>query len=120
MEDSEQALKSILLQSGLFRYDDLDKRVGVLSAGQQRKLQIARLIAEQRNLLILDEPTNYVSFDVLEELEAALSTFPGPVIAASHDRRFIQQFGGEVWALEDGHLLVDGYAKYVETQMQQM
>ncbi len=119
LEGSEQALKSILLQSGLFRYDDLDKRVGVLSAGQERKLQIARLIADQSNLLMLDEPTNYVSFDVLEELEAALKLFPGPVIAASHDRRFIQQFGGEVWALEDGHLLVDGYAKYVEAQVQQ-
>ena len=118
LEGGEQALKSILLQSGLFRYDDLDKRVGVLSAGQQRKLQIARLIADQANLLILDEPTNYVSFDVLEELEAALKLFPGPVIAASHDRRFIQQFDGEVWALENGHLNVDGYAKYVEVQMQ--
>ena len=118
LEGSEQALKSILLQSGLFRYDDLDKQVGVLSAGQQRKLQIARLIADQANLLILDEPTNYVSFDVLEELEAALKLFPGPVIAASHDRRFIQQFEGDVWALEDGHLNVDGYAKYVETRVQ--
>ncbi len=119
LEGSEQALKSILLQSGLFRYDDLDKRVGVLSAGQQRKLQIARLIADRSNLLILDEPTNYVSFDVLEELEAALKLFPGPVIAASHDRRFIQQFDGEVWALEGGRLNVDGYVKYVETQVQQ-
>ncbi len=118
MEGSEQALKSILLRSGLFRYDDLDKRVGVLSAGQQRKLQIARLIAAQCNLLILDEPTNYVSFDVLEELETALKSFPGPVIAASHDRRFIQQFEGEVWALEDGQILVDGYAKYVEAQVE--
>ena len=120
LEGSEQALKSILLQSGLFRYDDLDKQVGVLSAGQQRKLQIARLIADQANLLILDEPTNYVSFDVLEELEAALKLFPGPVIAASHDRRFIQQFEGEVWALEDGHLNVDGYANYVAAQAQNM
>jgi macrolide transport system ATP-binding/permease protein len=119
LEGSEQALKSILLQSGLFRYDDLDKRVGVLSAGQQRKLQIARLIADQANLLILDEPTNYVSFDVLEELEAALKLFPGPVIAASHDRRFIQQFEGEVWALESGHLNVNGYTKYVERQIEQ-
>lgn len=116
LDTSEQALKSMLLRSGLFRYDDLDKRVGVLSAGQQRKLQIARLIADGSNLLILDEPTNYVSFDMLEELEAALQLFPGPVMAASHDRRFIRQFGGEVWALEDGHLLVDGYAKYVEPQ----
>ncbi len=119
LDTPEQALKSMLLSSGLFHYDDLEKRVGVLSAGQQRKLQIARLMAGGANLLMLDEPTNYVSFDVLEELEAALKLFPGPVIAASHDRRFIQQFGGEVWALEVGHLNVDGYAKYVEAQIQQ-
>jgi macrolide transport system ATP-binding/permease protein len=116
----EQALMSMLLRSGLFRYDDMDKRVEVLSAGQQRKLQIARLMAGGANLLMLDEPTNYVSFDVLEELEAALKLFPGPVIAASHDRRFIQQFGGEVWALEGGHMLVDGYAKYVAPEQQEV
>ena len=122
LEGSEQALKSILLQSGLFRYDDLEKRVGVLSAGQQRKVQIARLIAGGANLLLLDEPTNYVSFDVLEALEDALKAFPGPVIAASHDRRFIEKmrsYGGEVWSLEAGRLSVDGYTKYVQTQMQQ-
>jgi macrolide transport system ATP-binding/permease protein len=119
LDGTEQALKSILLQSGLFRYDDIDKRVSMLSAGQARKLQIARLIAGGANLLVLDEPTNYVSFDVLEELETALTMFPGPVIAASHDRRFIEklaQSGGQVWALEDGHLNVDGYAKYVGAQ----
>ncbi len=120
LDASEQALKSMLLRSGLFRYDDLDKRVGVLSVGQQRKLQIARLMADGSNLLMLDEPTNYVSFDVLEELEAALKLFPGPVIAASHDRRFIRQFDGEVWALEGGHLVVDGYAKYVEPEAEQV
>jgi macrolide transport system ATP-binding/permease protein len=52
----------------------------------------------------LDEPTNSISFDVLEALEAALRVFPGPVIAASHDRRFIQQFDGEVWGLRDGQI----------------
>ncbi|HVU13676.1 MAG TPA: ATP-binding cassette domain-containing protein, partial [Phototrophicaceae bacterium] len=119
LAETEKALKSFLLRTGLFRYDDLDKPVGVLSLGQQRKLQIARLMADGSNLLILDEPTNFVSFDVLEELETALRLFPGPVIAASHDRRFLRQFGGDVWALEDSHLLVDGYAKYVEPQPQQ-
>jgi macrolide transport system ATP-binding/permease protein len=54
-------------------------------------LQIARLIAEQANLLILDEPTNHASFDVVEGLEAALAGFQGPVIAATHDRRFMRQ-----------------------------
>ena len=104
LEGDTQQLKAMLLQSGLFLYDDLEKRVGNLSSGQGRKLQLARLMASQANLLILDEPTNFISFDVLEEFETALQTFPMPIIAASHDRRFIQQFGGEVWQLESGKL----------------
>jgi macrolide transport system ATP-binding/permease protein len=95
----------MLIRSGLFRYAELDRRVGQLSTGQQRKLQIACLIAGKANMLVLDEPTNDVSFDVLEGLEEALRYFPGPVIAASHDRRFIEQFGGEVFQLQEGRLL---------------
>lgn len=60
--------------------------------------------ALRTNLLALDEPTNYMSFDVLEGLEEALRHFPGSVIAASHDRRFIEQFQGEVWELPDAEL----------------
>ncbi len=101
---TDQALMSMLLRMGLFRYDDLRLEVGALSSGQQRKLQLARVMAARANLLILDEPTNDVSFDVLEGLEDALKEFPAPVIAVSHDRRFIERFGGEVWALRDGRL----------------
>lgn len=101
---TDQALMSMLLRMGLFRYDDLRLEVGALSSGQQRKLQLARLMALRANLLLLDEPTNDVSFDVLEGLEEALALFPAPVIAVSHDRRFIERFGGDVWALRDGRL----------------
>lgn len=101
----DQALITILIRSGLFHYEDVNKRVGELSSGQGRKLQIARLIATGANLLVLDEPTNDVSFDVLEALEDALHHFPGPVIAASHDRRFLQNFNGEVLEIVDGKLV---------------
>lgn len=104
----DQQLKAQLITMGLFRYDEFDKPVRGLSKGQQHKLQIARLIAMQANVLILDEPTNFVSFDVLEGFEQALRGFPGVVIAASHDRRFIQQFvasGGEVWTIDAGRLI---------------
>ena len=101
---TDQVWKSTLLESGLFRYEDMDLPVRALSSGQRRKLQIARLIAGQANILLLDEPTNFVSFDVLESLEAALRLFPGPVVAASHDRRFIRQFGGDIWYLHEGEL----------------
>jgi macrolide transport system ATP-binding/permease protein len=99
-----QVLKAKMMQFGLFHYEELDRRVGQLSRGQQRKVQIARLIASQANVLILDEPTNHISFDVLEAFETALRAFPGPIVAASHDRRFIENFGGEVWEVSDGYL----------------
>jgi len=99
-----EVLKAEILGYGLFSYSDLRKRVGALSVGQKRKLQIARLIAQRANLLLLDEPTNHISLDVLEEFEAALLRFPGPIIAISHDRRFIERFADEVWEMNEGRL----------------
>ncbi|GHO45495.1 ribosomal protection-like ABC-F family protein [Ktedonospora formicarum] len=94
-----------LIGYGLFRLEDMQKRVQQLSIGQRRKLEIARLMATNPNVLLLDEPTNYISLDVLEAFEEAVLHFPGPVIAISHDRWFIQRFGGEVWELKDGLLV---------------
>lgn len=104
----EDQFISDLFRHGLFTFDDLDKRVGDLSAGQRRKLQLARLMAERANVLLLDEPTNHLAFDILEEFEKALIGFPGPILAVSHDRWFIQRFGaggGSVWELRDGMLI---------------
>ncbi len=94
-----------LIGYGLFRLEDMQKKVGQLSIGQRRKLEIARLMAEGPNVLLLDEPTNYISLDVLQAFEAAIVTFPGPVIAVSHDRWFIQRFGGKVWELVNGKII---------------
>ena len=94
-----------LIGYGLFRLEDMHKKVGQLSLGQRRKLEIARLMAEGPNILLLDEPTNYISLDVLEAFESAILNFPGPVIAVSHDRWFIQRFGGKLWNLINGTLL---------------
>ena len=91
-----------LLGYGLFRLEDMHKQVGQLSIGQRRKLEIARLMAEGPNVLLLDEPTNYISLDVLEAFESAIIHFPGPVIAISHDRWFMQRFSGQIWELMDG------------------
>lgn len=104
LPDEDQTLMSLILGSGLFQYEELQRKVSELSQGQRRKLQIARLMAERANLLLLDEPTNYVSFDVLETFEEALRQFPGPILAVSHDRRFVETFGGEVWELDAGNL----------------
>jgi macrolide transport system ATP-binding/permease protein len=94
-----------LIGYGLFSLEDMQKKVQQLSIGQRRKLEIARLMAEDPNVLLLDEPTNYISLDVLEAFEAAIVTFPGPVIAVSHDRWFMQRFGGKMWELIEGKII---------------
>ncbi|MGZ4106661.1 MAG: ribosomal protection-like ABC-F family protein [Tumebacillaceae bacterium] len=94
-----------LLSYQLFTYEEMERKVGQLSPGQYRKLQIAKIMSSDANLLLIDEPTNHITFDVLEEFEQALERFPGPVLTVSHDRWFINRFRGEVWTLEKGTLV---------------
>ncbi|MFF1296171.1 MULTISPECIES: ABC-F family ATP-binding cassette domain-containing protein [unclassified Streptomyces] len=91
-----------LLTLGLFREEDLEVPVAVLSAGQQRRLQIARLVTRPADLLVLDEPTNHVALDLVEDLEAALASYPGAVVAVSHDRGFRERFPGDRLELRGG------------------
>ncbi len=93
-----------LLAYGLFTVEDIHKPLRALSVGQRRKLSLARLLAAPINVLLLDEPTNQFSLDVVEQIEAALDSFPGVVLAVSHDRRFIGRFRGERWRLADGRV----------------
>lgn len=93
-----------LLSYQLFRFAEFALPVRSLSPGQHRKLLLAKLMALRPGLLLVDEPTNHVGFDVLRELERALNDFPGPVIVISHDRWFIDHFTGERWTLERGVL----------------
>ena len=103
-----------LLAYGLFVYADVGKPVKALSVGQKRKLQLAALLSQHANLLLLDEPTNHISLDVLEGFEDALAEFAGPVVAVSHDRRFIERFAKEIWEVADGRVRVylGGWPEY--------
>jgi macrolide transport system ATP-binding/permease protein len=91
-----------LLGLGLFREEDLEVPVAALSAGQQRRLQLATLVTRPADLLVLDEPTNHIALDLAEDLQAALDVFPGAVVAVSHDRAFRARFGGEEIRLRAG------------------
>ncbi|PKV89903.1 ribosomal protection-like ABC-F family protein [Streptomyces sp. TLI_146] len=91
-----------LLALGLFHEQDLHVPVTALSAGQRRRLQIARLVTRPADLLVLDEPTNHIALDLAEDLQAALSAYPGAVVVVSHDRDFRARFEGEVLELHAG------------------
>ncbi|MFF9912032.1 ABC-F family ATP-binding cassette domain-containing protein [Streptomyces sp. NPDC013457] len=91
-----------LLALGLFREEDLAVPVARLSVGQQRRLELARLVTRPADLLVLDEPTNHVALSLVEELEAALAAFEGAVVAVSHDARFRAGFGGTPLELRPG------------------
>jgi len=91
-----------LLSFGLFRERDLDVPVGALSAGQRRRLALARLLARPADLLLLDEPTNHLALGLVEELEAALAAWPGALVVVSHDRLLRRRFGGRSYEIRDG------------------
>ncbi|MCP3758017.1 ribosomal protection-like ABC-F family protein [Streptomyces sp. TBY4] len=84
-----------LLTVGLFREEDLTVPVAALSAGQRRRLELARLVTRPTDVLVLDEPTNHVSLALVEEVEQALAGYPGAVVAVSHDPRFRAAFPGD-------------------------
>lgn len=93
-----------LASLGLFRSETFHVPVGELSVGQQRRLALARLVVEPTDLLLLDEPTNHLALTLVEELEEALTLYPGAVVIVSHDRRLRRRFTGEPVEVRDGVL----------------
>ena len=75
-----------LASLGLLAERDLDRPVGRLSIGQQRRTALALIIARPPHVFLLDEPTNHLSLSLATELEEALGSYPGAVVVASHDR----------------------------------
>ncbi|MFG2628910.1 TlrC/CarA/OleB/SrmB family ABC-F type ribosomal protection protein [Streptomyces sp. NPDC048473] len=93
-----------LLSLGLFSPDDLRLRVGELSYGQRRRIELARLVSDPVDLLLLDEPTNHLSPALVEELEGALAGYPGAVVVVTHDRRMRARFTGNHLELSAGRI----------------
>ncbi|MFF9340101.1 ABC-F family ATP-binding cassette domain-containing protein [Streptomyces sp. NPDC014773] len=101
----DDGLAERLLSYGLFRTDDLMVPVGNLSAGQLRRLALARLLARPADLLLLDEPANHLALGLVEELERALEEWPGALVVVSHDRGLRRAFTGRIRRMDSGRLL---------------
>jgi ATP-binding cassette subfamily F protein uup len=107
------------LRDFMFDVTMIDQKVGTLSGGQKNRLLLAKVLANPKGLLILDEPTNDLDMDTLDMLEEILTGYPGTLIVVSHDRDFLDQTVSKILAFEgDGrvHGYIGGYSDYIEAR----
>ena len=91
-----------ILGAFLFRGEDIEKKVKVLSGGERSRLAMARLMLEPYNLLILDEPTNHMDMRSKDILKDALQKYDGTVVVVSHDREFLDGLVERIYEFRDG------------------
>lgn len=91
-----------ILAAFLFKGDDIDKKVAVLSGGERSRLAMAKLMLRAHNLLALDEPTNHMDIRSKDVLKQALVNYDGTIIIVSHDRDFLNGLVDKVYEFGDG------------------
>lgn len=94
-----------LLARTLFAREDVDKKVEVLSGGERVKGALIKILVSDINLLILDEPTNYLDIYSLEAIEEAIKAYQGTVVFVSHDRRFIKNVASHILEIKDHQIV---------------
>lgn len=97
-----------------FKGSDQQKKVGVLSGGERNRLQLAKVLKQNGNLLMLDEPTNDADVDLLRALENAINQWPGTVLCISHDRYFLDRICSHILAFEGDSQVVFFEGSYSE------
>ena len=101
--DIRTKLRDLLAQF-LFRGEDIDKRVSVLSGGERARLGMAKLMLQSYNLLALDEPTNHMDIKSKDILKQALKAYDGTLIVVSHDRDFLDGLVDKMYEFRDGRV----------------
>lgn len=99
--DIRTKLRDLLAQF-LFRGEDIDKKVSVLSGGERARLGMAKLMLQSHNLLALDEPTNHMDIKSKDVLKQALKNFDGTLVVVSHDRDFLDGLVDKLYEFRDG------------------
>ncbi|WP_299109182.1 ABC-F family ATP-binding cassette domain-containing protein [uncultured Winogradskyella sp.] len=102
--DVRTQIKNIL-GGFMFRGDDIEKKVSVLSGGEKTRLAMVKLLLEPVNLLILDEPTNHLDLKSKDVLKEALQNFDGTLILVSHDRDFLQGLSNKVFEFKEKRVI---------------
>ena len=102
--DGKELTPAQLLERLGFRREQLSSRVGELSGGQRRRLQLTLTLLDEPNVLVLDEPTNDVDIDMLAATEDLLDSWPGTLIVVSHDRYLLERVTDQQYAVIDGRL----------------
>jgi len=89
----------------LFKGDDVEKKVKVLSGGERARLVLAGILLTKSHVLLLDEPTNHLDFETVEALGSALKTFSGTVVFISHDRTFVNLLASSIIEVKKGRIM---------------
>jgi ATP-binding cassette subfamily F protein 3 len=99
----------------LFKSDDVEKPISVLSGGEKSRVALGQILLQRAPCLILDEPTNHLDFQTVEALTSALTNYEGTVITVSHDRSFIGRVGTKILEIRNGRaeLYPGTYDEYV-------
>jgi len=111
--DIEARIKEIL---GKLKVANFTQKVETLSGGQKKRLALAKILIDEPDFLILDEPTNHLDLDMIEWLEAYLSTQSLTLFMVTHDRYFLERVCNEIVELDDGQLYTyrGNYSDYLE------
>lgn len=106
-----------------FKGVDQQKRISQLSGGERNRVHLAKMLREDNNVILLDEPTNDLDVETLRSLEEALLEFPGCVVIISHDRWFLDRIATHMIAFEGDSQVIwfeGNYAAYEENKMERL